>query len=114
MATPSVASVKLFLDDRRKLSEDGMVSVLIALDSKNNKLMMPIELYSRGFINFEISHLIPRAQVKINEAMGKLMSSKNTTFGEVKQICRDILEPYFYEKTGRSPMIIPVIMNRVK
>lgn len=42
------------------------------------------------------------------------MASKNTTFGEIKQICRDILEPYFYDKTGRSPMIIPVIMNKVK
>lgn len=102
------------LSDRRKLSEDGMVSVLIALDSKGNKLMMPIELYSRGFINFEISHLLPRAQTRINDAMNNLMSSKNTTFGEIKQICKEILEPYFYDKTGRSPMIIPVIMNKVK
>ncbi len=102
------------LDDRRNLSEDGMVSVLIALDSKNNRLMMPIELYSRGFINFNISHLLPRAQNRINEAVNKLMSTKNTTFGEIKQICRDILEPYFFEKTGRTPMIIPVVMNKVK
>ena len=64
------------LSDRRKLSHDGMVSVLVALDSKNNKLMMPIEIYSRGFINFEISHLLPRAQTRINEAVNKLMASK--------------------------------------
>jgi len=102
------------LSDRRKLSEDGMVSVLIALDSKNNKLMMPIEIYSRGFINFEISHLLPRAQARINEAVNKLMASKSTTFGEIKLICKEVLEPYFYDKTGRSPMIIPVVMNKVK
>lgn len=102
------------LDDRRKLSEDGMVSVIIALDAKSNRLMMPIELYSRGFINFEISHLLPRAQQRINEAITKLMSTKNTTFGEIKSLCREILEPYFFSKTGRSPMIIPVIMNKVK
>lgn len=100
------------LDDRRKLNNDGMVSVLIAIDAKANKLLIPVELYSRGFVNYDFSHLIPRAEARVNEAINKLMSQKSTTFAAIKNLVKDVLEPYFFSKTGRSPMIIPVVMNR--
>ena len=35
-----------------------------------------------------------------------------TTFGEIKNTIRDTLSPYFYRKTKRNPMIIPVIMTK--
>ncbi len=99
------------LNDRRQLNQDGMVAVLIAVDPKQNKLLVPAELYSRGFINWNISNLLPMAEKHINDVLTKLYASKTTTFGEVKNVVRDELEPYFLEKTGRKPMIIPVIMS---
>ncbi|MFA5485486.1 MAG: ribonuclease J [Bacilli bacterium] len=99
------------LNDRRQLNQDGMVAVLIAVDPKQNKLLVPAELYSRGFINWNISNLLPMAEKHINQVLTKLYAEKTTTFGEVKNVVRDELEPYFLEKTGRKPMIIPVIMS---
>ena len=37
---------------------------------------------------------------------------RKTTFGEIKNTIRDTLGPYFYQKTKRNPMVIPVIMNK--
>lgn len=103
---------KAVLDDRRKLNSDGMVSVIIAVDPKSNKLLAPIELYSRGFISWNIGNLMPHATTHINQVLTKEYASKTMSFGEVKKICKDELEPFFFNKTGRSPMIIPVIMSK--
>lgn len=104
---------KAVLTDRRQLNQDGMVTVLIAVDPKSNKLLVPAELYSRGFISWSVSNLLPKAEAHINKVLTKLYSEKTTTFGEVKNIVRDELEPFFLEMTGRKPMIIPVIMSKV-
>lgn len=103
---------KAVLDDRRQLNNDGMVTVLIAVDPKENRLLVPVELYSRGFINYGVSNLIPNAEKFINDQLNALYAGKPTTFGEVKNLVRKELEPYFYDKTGRRPMIIPVIMSK--
>ena len=103
---------KAVLDDRRQLNNDGMVTALIAVDPKENRLLVPVELYSRGFINYGVSNLIPNAEKFINDQLKALYAGKPTTFGEVKTLVRKELEPYFYDKTGRRPMIIPVIMSK--
>ncbi len=100
------------LDDRRQLNQDGMVTVLIAVEPKNNQLLVPVELYSRGFISYNVSNLLPTAEKYINDILNAHYSEKTTTFGEVKTIVREKLEPFFFEKTGRRPMIIPVIMSK--
>ena len=46
-----------------------------------------------------------------NQALSQLLAGK-TTFGEIKNTTRDVLSQYFYRKTKRNPMIIPVIMNK--
>ncbi len=103
---------KAVLTDRRQLNQDGMVAVLIAVDPKKNELLVPVEIYSRGFINWSISNLLPDAEKHINKVLKRHYAEKVTTFGEVKNIVKDELEPFFYDKTGRKPMIIPVIMSK--
>jgi ribonuclease J len=103
---------KAVLTDRRQLNQDGMVAVLIAVDPKNNELLVPVEIYSRGFINWSISNLLPDAEKHINKILNRHYAEKVTTFGEVKNIVREELEPFFFAKTGRKPMIIPVIMSK--
>lgn len=79
---------KAVLDDRRQLNQDGMVTVLIAVDPKENKLLVPVELYSRGFINWGVSNLLPNAEKYINTILADLYAGKTTTFGEVKSVVR--------------------------
>ncbi|MEE0965969.1 MAG: ribonuclease J [Bacilli bacterium] len=100
------------LRDRQILSEDGMVSVLIAMDSHKGVLLNKPIIMSRGFVYMKDSiELIREAENLVGQNLTELLKRK-TTFGEIKNTIRDTLSPYFYHKTKRNPMIIPVIMNK--
>lgn len=100
------------LRDRQILSEDGMVSVLIAMDSHTGELLNKPIIMSRGFVYMKDSvDLIRGAERLVGKNLTALLKNK-TTFGEIKNTIRDTLGPYFYQKTKRNPMIIPVIMNK--
>jgi len=100
------------LRDRQNLSNDGMVSILISMDSHAGKLLCRPVIISRGFVYMkESTEMIHEAERLIQNTLTKLLSRK-TTFAEIKNTVRDTLEPYFYQKTNRNPMVIPVIMNK--
>lgn len=98
------------INDREVLKTDGMVSVLIAIDSKANKMVVPPIIYTRGFGPADQSHVVRHSQMHAEEAMNELMQRK-VTFSEIKSTIRTVVSKYIYRKTERSPMIIPVIMN---
>jgi ribonuclease J len=100
------------LHDRQILSEDGMVSVLVSMDSHEGKLLNKPIIMSRGFVYMKDSQeLIREAEMLIKNKLKEQLKGK-TTFGEIKNTIRHTLETYFYQKTRRHPMIIPVIMNK--
>ena len=100
------------LRDRQILSEDGMVSVLISMDSRTGCLLNKPIIMSRGFVYMKDStEMIREAELLVGRHLSTLLKRK-TTFGEIKNTIRDTLGPYFYQKTKRNPMIIPVIMNK--
>lgn len=100
------------LRDRQILSEDGMVSVLIAMDSHKGTLLTKPVIISRGFVFMKDSiPMIKEAESLVENSLSQLLANK-TTFGEIKNTTRDVLSQYFYRKTKRNPMIIPVIMNK--
>ncbi len=100
------------LRDRQILSEDGMVSVLISMDSRSGCLLNKPIIMSRGFVYMKDStDMIRQAEMLVGKELTALLKNK-TTFGEIKNKIRDTLGPYFYQKTKRNPMIIPVIMNK--
>ena len=100
------------LRDRQILSEDGMVSVLIAMDSRAGCLLNKPIIMSRGFVYMKDStEMIREAELLVGQHLTNLLKRK-TTFGEIKNTVRDTLAPFFYQRTKRNPMIIPVIMNK--
>lgn len=100
------------LHDRQILSEDGMVAVLISMDSHAGTLLHKPVIMSRGFVYMKDSKpMIFGAEMAVDRKLRALLQEK-TTFGEIKNTIRDTLTTYFYAKTKRRPMIIPVIMNK--
>ncbi|WP_249029772.1 ribonuclease J1 [Tannockella kyphosi] len=100
------------LRDRQLLSQDGMVSILISMDSRSGKILSRPVIISRGFVYMKDSYaMIREAENLVGDALTNLLKNK-TTFGEIKNTTRDTLSTYFYRKTKRNPMIIPVIMNK--
>lgn len=99
------------LKDRRILADNGLVSVIIAIDSKTNKILMRPVIVSRGFVFIKDSQgLIKEAEFIVYNSLQEKMKER-TTFGELKNCVRSTLEPFLYKKTRRNPIVIPVIIN---
>lgn len=100
------------IKDRELLSDNGLVSVIVSIDSRNNKILCRPNILSRGFVYVkESKKLIRDAEMIVFEALKKELEGK-TTFASIKNTVRDSLEPYFLEITQNSPVIIPVILNK--
>ena len=50
----------------------------------------------------------------VDEALKEVFASKRVTFNDIKNTIRSVVSKYYYRKTQRSPMIIPLIMNKAK
>ena len=99
------------LKDRRILADNGLVAVIIAIDSKENKILSRPVIVSRGFVFIKDSQaLIKEAEYIVNANLQEKMKEK-TTFSEIKNCIRSTLEPFLYKKTHRNPIVIPVILN---
>ncbi|NMV82574.1 MAG: ribonuclease J [Erysipelotrichia bacterium] len=99
------------IHDREILKDDGMVAVLISIDSKANRLIVPPVIHTRGFVLANHSKLIAEGERIINGELQKLMSGR-VTFNEIKSTIKNTLGKYLFSQTERHPMIIPVIMNQ--
>lgn len=102
----------IVLRDRRILSEEGLVVVVVSIDMKKFKVAAGPDIISRGFVYMrESSELIHNAQTMLAKHLDGVMKRKTTQWAEIKNEIIDQLAPYLYEKTRRKPMILPIIME---
>jgi len=100
------------IKDRKILSNNGLVAVVVSIDSKQNKILVKPSIVSRGFVFIKDNQpLLKEAEALVYEALKKKMQQK-TTFGELKNTIRSSLEPFLYQRTHRNPIVIPVILNQ--
>lgn len=101
------------IKDRKILADNGMVAVVICIDSRNNKILCRPNIVSRGFVFIKESQtLLKEAENLVYDAL-KIKMKSRTTFGELKNTVRNTLDPFLFEKTSRNPIVIPVILNHV-
>ena len=102
------------LKDRQILADNGMVAVVVCIDSRINKILCKPGIVSRGFVYIkENQTLVKEAETLVYEALKEEMKKK-VTFNDLKNCIKNTLEPYLYSKTNRNPIVIPVILNNVE
>lgn len=102
----------IVLRDRRQLSTDGILIVVVTMNKHTSKILAGPDVVSRGFVYVrESEELMDEARQKAKEAIEGCLSQKNTDWGALKSAVRDQLNRYVWEKTKRRPMILPIIME---
>ncbi|AST97352.1 ribonuclease J1 [Shouchella clausii] len=102
----------IVLRDRRILSEEGLVIVVVSLDMKEFKVTAGPDIISRGFVYMrESGDLIHEAQKMLAKHLNSVMEKKTSQWSEIKNEMTELLGPFLYERTKRKPMILPIIME---
>ncbi|MBO5986035.1 MAG: ribonuclease J [Lachnospiraceae bacterium] len=100
------------LRDRHLLSEEGIMIVVIGLDSETGQLISGPEIVSRGFVYVrESDQLIEEARLIVDEAVQACLDRGITDWGKLKSTTKDVLTDFVWKKTKRRPMILPIIME---
>lgn len=100
------------LRDRQHLAEDGIMIVVLALDSYNSVLVSGPDIVSRGFVYVrESEDLMDEAHDVVQEAINQCLDRGITDWGKLKSGIRDSLGDFVWKKTKRRPMILPIIME---
>ena len=102
----------IVLRDRQVLSRDGIFIVVIAMDNKTKKIVAGPDVFSRGFVYVkESEELLEGARENVAGVLEGLRQKKISDWITIKNNVRDSISKFLWEKTGRRPMILPVIME---
>jgi ribonuclease J len=100
------------LRDRRKLSSDGVVVVVIAIDAHHGQLVAGPDIVNRGFVFDETSgDILEEARERVMLTLQESAQAEVVDRGLLEQNVRRTLNKYFYEVTQRKPVILPVILE---
>jgi len=102
----------IVLRDRKQLSQDGILIVVVAVDPESGDIVGGPDIVSRGFVYVRESEgLLEEAKERVKKALYDQMGRNVTEWAVLKSGVRDALSRYLYEKTRRRPMILPIIME---
>lgn len=102
----------IVLNDRKHLSKDGIIIVVATIDSESGRIVSGPDIVSRGFVYVkENEALMNGARRLANEVIADCYDSKYHDWNSVKTKLRDEISKMMYDKTKRSPMILPILME---
>ena len=100
------------LRDRKILSEDGLVVVVATLDIKHHRVLAGPDLLSRGFIYMrESGELITAGRRRVYRTIKRSFKGEDVTVGALKNAITADLQSFLYNKTGRHPMVLPMLVT---
>lgn len=102
----------IVLRDRKHLAQDGLIIVVVGIEKASNTIVSGPDIISRGFVYVrESEELIDNARHLLASTLATCSIQDFREWNSIKTRLRDALSDYIYEKTKRSPMILPIIME---
>lgn len=102
----------IVLRDRQHLAEDGIIIVVMTLESGSGQVLAGPDIVSRGFVYVRgAESLMDEARKLLDETMDYCMDKNITDWGRIKTAIKDDLGEFVWKKTKRRPMIMPIIME---
>lgn len=102
----------IVLRDRKLLSQDGILVVVVTLSKQDGKIVSGPDIISRGFVYVRESEgLLDEANRIVSSTLERLMGEKVNEWASLKTNVKDALGRFLYEQTRRRPMILPIIME---
>ena len=103
---------EVVLRDRRKLSGDGVVVVVVAVDAHHGQVLSGPDIVNRGFVFDETSRdILEEARERVMLSLKDSAEAEVVDRGVLEQNIRRVLGKFFYEVTQRKPVILPVIVE---
>ena len=102
----------IVLRDRQRLSEDGILIVVMTLEKHGNQLLAGPDIVSRGFVYVrESEDLMEEARLVVEDALDECLRRNISDWGKLKSSIKDSLGSFVWKRTQRNPMILPIIME---
>ncbi|WBW50331.1 ribonuclease J [Peptoniphilus equinus] len=102
----------IVLRDRKHLSEDGLIAVVLTLSKKEGRVISGPDIISRGFVYVrESGDLMDDARDVVKKTLSRMENQKLGDWVTLKSAIRDDLKRFLFDQTKRNPMILPIIME---
>lgn len=99
------------LRDRQKLSEEGVVVVVVSVDQHTGQPVSDTDIISRGFVFEEMAKDILQDAKRIVQESLQKHTHKGADWRFIRKIIESSLEKFLYQATGRRPLILPVVVE---
>jgi ribonuclease J len=98
--------------ERQQLSEDGMFIVVARINAQNGQLLGPPDVISRGFVDQQAANgLVDESMAVVTGTLERTARRQVTDWGELKKAIRKDLSSFLSERTGKRPIILPLIVE---
>jgi ribonuclease J len=100
------------LRDRRALASDGVVMVALTVEASTGRPLSGPDLVGRGFLSDPEDPVMEAARIYLAEALAQPAGDEHAAeAGYLKTKIRDTLSRFFFERTKRRPMIMPIVLE---
>ena len=102
----------IVLRDRQHLSQDGLIIIVLTMDSSTGEVVAGPDIISRGFVYVrESENLMDEVKRTVQRELYKCEEKGIKDWSSIKSNLKDGLRDYVFAKTKRNPMILPIIME---
>lgn len=102
----------IVLRDRQHLAQDGLIVIVLTMDSQTGEVVAGPDVISRGFVYVrESENLMDDVKSVVRHEISKCEERGIRDWATIKSTVKENLRDYLFIKTKRNPMIIPIIME---